>query len=145
MSKAIDKAEPLVTSTRTPPDGYKGYYNRFVEYVDKKIGIKKGETTKEKLRKYLTQENVDSYFKEVVAHLDVQPKSATKIVAALQWFSNYVENHDSEKPFQIRSGTHRGVVESSLEEQHNKFAARYLNRNHDAHSLASSSVHHGCD
>lgn len=84
--------------------------------------------------KYLTRENVDLYFSEVIVELKVQPDTAKRHATALQWYSNNVEYPNDDPPFQVHPGSSRSVVARALDKQAAEYAQHYILQCHDAHA-----------
>jgi hypothetical protein len=125
----------------TPNKSYVSVWNRFKTFVE--AGRASG--TLGAGDKFLSRQNVDKYFEEVVAHLSIQPAGARRHVTALQWYSEHVEYPDDDTPFQVLSGNRRSVVQKALENQANKYAEEYMLSRHDAHANLPTDVLSGAD
>jgi hypothetical protein len=55
--------------------------------------------------KYLTRANVDLYFQEIVAHREIQPTGAQRVVSALQRYANREEYVDGQTTFKVMSSS----------------------------------------
>lgn len=129
-------ADNMAYIAADPDSTYVQWWRAFTTYVDQR------RTANELLPgpKYLTRQNVDRYFSEVVAQNGaIQPASASKAASALQWYSTHRENADVLEPFTVRT-TVNSVVSRSLVAQANRFANSYITTNHDAHADLPTAV-----
>ena len=94
-----DQVADHVRDTSDDPDkSYKTAWRKFTAFVDKK----RAENELPNGPKYLTRDNVDLYYSEVIANWgSVTPQYASKSVPALQHFADHVE-HIME-PFVVKS------------------------------------------
>jgi len=81
--------------------------------------------------KYITRENIDKYFVNVVVHKLVKPTTVERTVYALQKMADYQEYADSINGFDIRADNAEGgnLVKVSLKMQEDRYNA-YILRKH---------------
>ena len=92
LSRRIDDAQAsnlqLVKDSSRADKTYQLEWRRYREFIDrerKNKRIPEGQF-------YLTRENVDVYFGEIVNKLTVVPDSARRVVSSLQWYSDNLEH-----------------------------------------------------
>jgi hypothetical protein len=120
---------------RAPDPAYTAIWKKYKAFVD--LQRTAGALTPGP--KYLTRDNVDKYFADVVAYLGtIQPDTASRHVCALAFFSKSVENTNSE-PFNVR-GHANSVVQKSLNAQEARYSRHMLSRNGDPHANLPTDV-----
>jgi hypothetical protein len=127
-----------IADTFRPPDpSYKGVWKKYTAYVD--AGRVQG--VLELGLQYLTRDNVDKYFSDVVAYLHtVQPSTASRHVCALAFYAKSLEYTSTDaEVFDVR-GTSNGVVQKSLHAQEARYAKHMLSRNGDPHANLPTDV-----
>jgi hypothetical protein len=92
LSRRIDDAQTsnlqLVKDSSRADKTYQLEWRRYREFIDRERKDKRIPEAEF----YLTRENVDVYFGEIVNKLTVVPDSARRVVSSLQWYSDNLEH-----------------------------------------------------
>jgi hypothetical protein len=83
-------------------------------------------------QKYISRTSVDMFFREVVAHLKVEPTTAASHRPALQWYADKREHTNPDSPF-IVSDNKYSTVSKALQFQARNYTDEFLSKHHDAH------------
>jgi len=70
--------------------------------------------------KYITRENIDLYFSEVVAHRRINPDSARRVVSSLQRYADDEEYCDGSETFRIESPSVKRALETHSSDFHKR-------------------------
>jgi hypothetical protein len=123
--------EPVMVNNQQWPKAnpaYKSCWNKFTAYVNDELG---GPTrlVGEAEEKFLTRGHVDTFFKEVIPKLLVQPDSVARYRTSLQWYANHCEHTDENNPFVVDNK----IVQKAINQHATTYLIQYSLRNHDAH------------
>jgi len=85
---------------------------------------------------YITRENVDEYFSQVIVHSRNDPNVVRRVVSSLQYFSDHVEHPTANPPFNVESE----VVKLALRQQ--RVAHKGINHalDRDPHGLIPTNI-----
>lgn len=115
---------------KAPDKTYQKEWRNFRAYIDNE----RNENRLPAGPKYLSRQNVDLYFTEVVAERYCVPDTARRVVPALQWYSTY-EEHIHE-PFVVDSAT----VRMALQSQKGRRSAKEREKTYDPHANLPTDV-----
>ena len=87
--------------------------------------------------KYLTRNNIDIFFQEVVAHTEIIPESARRYVSALQHYANQIKYINDN--FTVDSGN-PNLVANALEAQKARYMFRIAEQQNDPHANLPTAV-----
>ena len=88
--------------------------------------------------KYLTRENMDSFFTEVIPKLKVKPPQAVRYRTALQWYSKKIEYPSGGDGPQFIVDSEK--VQAGINRHTTKYLLAYATGNHDAHAGLGTDV-----
>jgi hypothetical protein len=117
--------EPImdaVESRPKPNSSYKSCWTKFTGHVNDELSGPVG-------GKYLTRGNVDTFFKEVIPMLLIQPDGVARYRTSLQWYANHWEWTADDHPFVVDSKP----VQKAINQHATRYLMTYSVRNHDAH------------
>jgi hypothetical protein len=121
----------LIRRTSNNMDGDRSYqqaYKLFKAWVAANT-VYDSDTTNHVPRIYLTRANIDLYFTSVVEKKEIKPTSASRIIPALQFFSDHHERKGESPRFIVKSP----ITELALKRQQLLYKASTASSNVDPH------------
>ena len=118
-----------------PNSNYKTCWKKFTGHVDNQL---EGpvDVNGDGVLKYITRENVDSFFYTVIPTLTVQPDTVSRYRTAIQWYANHWEYPTEGHEFLVDCR----VVQDAINKHATQYLLLYSIRNHDAHAGLPTNV-----
>ena len=130
-----DLYQEVVAARSTADATYTAEWNRFKRFVQSP----NNDCSVDISGKYLTRQNVDTYFVTNIATRDCAVGTALRVISALNWYSKNQEFNNVFPRFEVRSL----LVEGSMERHKSTYISRQLAKYVDAHSsLPTEKVSH---